>query len=63
MKASKQKVNESVAKAQSVQKKLEDKMVGLNEKKKTIIFEFETKHLVRLKEIEESIRSLDYLVC
>ena len=45
--------------AQSVQRKLEDKMVGLNEKKKTIIFEFESKHLVRLKEIEESIRSLE----
>ena len=58
MKASKQKAKETVAKAQSVQKKLEHKLVDLNEKKKITIFEFESQHLIKLKEIETSIREL-----
>ena len=58
MKASKQKAEETVAKAQSVQKKLEQKLVDLNEKKKITIFEFESQHLIKLKEIESSIREL-----
>ena len=58
MKASKQKAEETVAKAQSVQKKLEQKLVDLNEKKKITIFEFESQHLMKLKEIETSIREL-----
>ena len=58
MKASKQKAEETVAKAQSVQKKLEQKLVDLNEKKKITIFEFESQHLIKLKEIETSIREL-----
>ena len=58
MKASKQKAEETVAKAQSVQKKLEQKLVDLNEKKKIAIFEFESQHLIKLKEIESSIREL-----
>ena len=58
MKASKQKAEETVAKAQSVQKKLEKKLVDLNEKKKITIFEFESQHLIKLKEIESSIREL-----
>ena len=58
MKASKQKAEETVAKAQSVQKKLEQKLVDLNEKKKITIFEFESQHPIKLKEIETSIREL-----
>ena len=58
MKVSKQKAEQTVAKAQSVQRKLEQKLVDLNEKKKIAIFEFESQHLMKLKEIEASIREL-----
>ena len=58
MKVSKQKAEQTVAKAQSVQRKLEQKLVDLNEKKKIAIFEFESQHLMKLKEIEASIRAL-----
>lgn len=51
----------AVEKAQAVQEKLKEKRVTLNDQKNVVIFEFETKNLVKLKEIEESIRSLVYV--
>lgn len=45
-------------KAKSVQGKLEHKLVDLNDRKKVVIFDFEGKHLQKLKEIEESARKL-----
>lgn len=58
MKSSKRQAEATVNKAQSVQRKLETKLSDLNEKKKIAIFEFESKHLQKLKEIEEVIREL-----
>ena len=58
MKESKRKAQATVDKAKSVQGKLEHKLVDLNDKKKVVIFDFEGKHLQKLKEIEESARKL-----
>ena len=48
----------AIAKSRAVQKQLEGQRIALNEKKKTVIFEFESNNLQKLKEIEEEIRAL-----
>lgn len=48
----------AIEEAQKVQQTLQEQRTALNEKKKVAIFEFESKHLQTLKEIEDEIRSM-----
>ena len=50
--------SEAIDKSIQIQKKLKQQMLSLNEKKKEAIFEFENKHLIQLKAIEEEIRQM-----
>ena len=51
-------VNEVIDRSTQIQNKLRQQMLSLNEKKKEAIFEFENKHLIQLKAIEEEIRHM-----
>ena len=50
--------SEAIDRSIQIQKKLKQQMLSLNEKKKEAIFEFENKHLIQLKAIEEEIRQM-----
>ena len=51
-------VSEVIDRSMQIQKTLKQQMLSLNEKKKEAIFEFENKHLIQLKAIEEEIRQM-----
>lgn len=55
---SKEEAEVAIEEAQKVQQTLQRQRTALNEKKKVAIFEFESKHLQTLKEIEDEIRSM-----
>ena len=55
---SKEEAEAAITKSRAVQEQLQGQRNALNEKKKVAIFEFESNHLQRLKEIEEEIRAL-----
>lgn len=48
----------AINKSRAVQEQLQGQRTALNEKKKMAIFEFESEHLQKLKEIEEEIRAM-----
>ncbi|KAK8798446.1 hypothetical protein WA588_003527 [Blastocystis sp. NMH] len=55
---SKEEAEVAIEEAQKVQQTLQEQRTALNEKKKVAIFEFESKHLQTLKEIEDEIRGM-----
>ena len=55
---SKEESEAAIANSRAVQEQLEGQRIALNEKKKAVIFEFESNNLQKLKEIEEEIRAL-----
>ena len=55
---SKEEAEEAIEEAQKVQETLQGQRIALNQKKKVAIFEFESKHLQTLKEIEDEIRAM-----
>ena len=48
----------AINKSRAVQEQLQGQRTALNEKKKMAIFEFESEHLQKLKEVEEEIRAM-----